>query len=78
MYVKYTFLFGSFYKNEHLFLCFSTFYCIIEIQKVGGVMEIQKYQEKIFEDIKHFNEFDEEYWEARELMKALGYSKWEK
>ena len=41
-------------------------------------MEIQKYQEKIFEDIKHFNEFDEEYWEARELMKALGYSKWEK
>ena len=40
-------------------------------------MEIQKYQEKIFEDIKHINEFGEEYWEARELMKALGYSKWE-
>ena len=40
-------------------------------------MEIQKYQEKIFEDIKHTNEFGEEYWEARELMKALGYSKWE-
>ena len=39
-------------------------------------MEIQKYQEEIFEDIKHVNEFGEEYWEARELMKVLGYSKW--
>ena len=39
-------------------------------------MEIQKYQEKIFKDIKHINEFGEEYWEARELMKVLGYSKW--
>lgn len=39
-------------------------------------MEIQKYQEKIFEDIKHINEFGEEYWEARELMNVLGYSKW--
>ena len=39
-------------------------------------MEIQKYQEKIFEDIKHINEHGEEYWEARELMKVLGYSKW--
>ena len=39
-------------------------------------MEIQKYQKKIFEDIKHVNEFGEEYWEARELMKVLGYSKW--
>lgn len=28
------------------------------------VMEIQKYQEKIFEDIKCVNEFGEEYWEA--------------
>ena len=39
-------------------------------------MEIQKYQEKIFEDIKHINEFGEEYWEARELMKVLGYRQW--
>lgn len=39
-------------------------------------MEIQKYQEKIFEDIKYFNENNEEYWEARELMKVLLYSKW--
>ena len=39
-------------------------------------MEIQKYKEKIFEDIKHINEFGEEYWEARELMKVLGYRQW--
>ena len=37
-------------------------------------VEIQKYQENIFEDIKYVNEFGEEYWEARELMKVLGYS----
>ena len=36
-------------------------------------MEIQKYQEKIFEDIKHVNEEGVEYWEVRELMKVLGY-----
>ena len=39
-------------------------------------MEIQKYQEKIFEDIKHVNEEGVEYWEARELMKVLGHHQW--
>lgn len=39
-------------------------------------LELEKYQEKIFEDIKHVNVAGEEYWEARELMKVLGYSKW--
>ncbi len=39
--------------------------------------ELEKYQEKTFEDIKHIDENGNEYWEARELMKALGYSKWE-
>ena len=38
--------------------------------------KLEAYQEKTFEDIKHTNEFDIEYWEARELMLALGYSKW--
>lgn len=37
------------------------------------VMEIQKYQEQIFEDIKHLNEFGEEYWEARALMRVLRF-----
>ncbi len=36
-------------------------------------MEIQKYQEQIFEDIKHLNEFGEEYWEARALMRVLRF-----
>ncbi len=38
--------------------------------------EIKKYAEKTFESIKHINEFGEEYWNARELMIALEYSKW--
>ncbi len=32
---------------------------------------------KLFENIKHINEFGNEYWNARELMHALKYSKWE-
>ena len=39
--------------------------------------EIKEYAEKIFEDIKHIDEIDNEYWYARELMSVLGYSKWE-
>lgn len=38
---------------------------------------IEKYKEKTFEDIKHKDELGNEYWEARELMRALEYSKWE-
>lgn len=29
--------------------------------------KIQKYQEKIFENIKHIDEFGNEYWYVREL-----------
>ena len=39
--------------------------------------EIKDYTEKVFEDIKHIDKEGNEYWEARELMPALGYSKWE-
>ena len=35
------------------------------------------YTEKAFEDIKYIDEFNNEYWEARELMPLLEYSKWE-
>lgn len=38
---------------------------------------IEEYNEKKFESIKHFDEFGNEYWEARELMPLLEYSKWE-
>jgi len=37
-----------------------------------------KYNEKTFEDIKHTNEFGNEYWEARDLQKVLEYVKWQK
>lgn len=37
---------------------------------------IEMYKEKTFDDIKHIDELGNEYWEAREFMLALGYSKW--
>ena len=39
---------------------------------------ITKYNESIFESIKHTDEFGNEYWEARELQKALEYKRWDK
>ena len=39
--------------------------------------QIKKYTSKLFEDIKHIDEFGNEYWLARELMSVLEYSKWE-
>ena len=40
--------------------------------------ELKEYTEKIFEDIKHVDEFGNEYWLARELMPILEYSRWER
>ena len=40
-------------------------------------MTIEKYKEKVFDEIKHIDEYGNEYWEARELMPLLEYSKWE-
>ncbi len=39
-------------------------------------MEIELYNEKTFEEIKHLTEDGVEYWFARELQEILGYSKW--
>ena len=39
--------------------------------------EIKEYTERVFEDIKHIDEFGNEYWLARELMVVLEYSKWD-
>ncbi len=39
--------------------------------------ELKEYKEKTFEEIKHIDELGNEYWEARELMLALEYIKWE-
>ncbi|MBP3752148.1 MAG: hypothetical protein J6H20_05950 [Pyramidobacter sp.] len=38
--------------------------------------ELANYSEKLFEDIKHINEYGEEYWLARELQTVLEYSQW--
>ena len=38
--------------------------------------EINEYTEKVFDDIKHVDEFGNEYWLARELMGVLGYTLW--
>lgn len=39
--------------------------------------ELELYKEKVFDDIKHIDEYGNEYWFARELMPLLEYSKWE-
>ena len=38
--------------------------------------DLTKYSEKTFEDIKHINEYGEEFWYARELQKVLEYTEW--
>lgn len=38
--------------------------------------ELEKYSEVVFDDIKHINEYGQEFWYARELQKALEYSQW--
>ncbi len=40
--------------------------------------KIKNYKEKTFEDIKHIDEFGNDYWEARELYKVLEYQSWNK
>ena len=39
---------------------------------------IEEYNEKIFESIKHIDEYGDEYWLARELQKVLDYKEWRK
>ena len=39
--------------------------------------KLENYNEKMFEEIKHIDDNGNEYWEARELMYLLEYSKWE-
>jgi DNA-damage-inducible protein D len=38
--------------------------------------DIKKYSESVFEDIKHINEYGQEYWLARELQPVLEYTEW--
>ena len=38
--------------------------------------DIEKYSEVLFEKIKHINEYNQEFWYARELQEVLEYSQW--
>lgn len=38
--------------------------------------EHNDYRLKMFEEIRHVNEYDSEFWYARELAEVLGYEKW--
>ena len=39
-------------------------------------MNIEKYNTRMFEDIKHIDDQGQEYWEARELQIVLEYAQW--
>ncbi|WP_314796863.1 DNA damage-inducible protein D [uncultured Selenomonas sp.] len=38
--------------------------------------DLQPVNEALFENIKHINEYGQEYWSARELMPVLQYAQW--
>ena len=38
--------------------------------------DIGDYSEEIFENIKHVNEYGQEFWYARELQEVLNYTQW--
>lgn len=38
--------------------------------------DLSNYSESVFENIKHINEYGQEFWYARELQIALEYSEW--
>ena len=40
--------------------------------------ELEQYQERMFEEIRHVDEVEREFWYARELAKALKYTEWRK
>lgn len=50
---------------------------IVHRKENNEMNEIKKYTEKVFEDIKHIDENENEYWLARELMPLLEYRKWD-
>ena len=42
------------------------------------INELGNYNKSTFDSIKHLDEFNNEYWQARELQKVLGYVEWRK
>lgn len=48
------------------------------MNKNENLDKINNNNERTFEDIKHIDEYGNEYWEARELQTVLQYAKWQK
>lgn len=46
------------------------------LSKALSPEEENNYTESLFESIRHINEYDQEFWYARELQIALEYSEW--
>lgn len=51
---------------------------IVHRKEDDEMIELKEYTEKVFEDIKYIDENGNEYWLARELMKVLEYSLWQR
>lgn len=51
---------------------------VVHRKENNKMNEIKEYTEKLFEDIKHIDENNNEYWYARELMAVLEYKEWRK
>ena len=49
---------------------------VVRRKKVDEMNEIKEYTNKMFEDIKHIDEFGNEYWLSRELQSILGCNQW--
>ena len=49
---------------------------VVHRKEDDKINQVKEYTEKIFEGIKHIDEFGNEYWFARELQNVLGYHQW--
>ncbi len=61
---------GSLYINYAHYLQFR------RVKEMKEERNLEKYNESVFESIKHVDDYGHEYWYARELQKVLDYSKW--
>ena len=49
---------------------------VVHRKEDAEMNEIKEYTKKVFEDIKHIDEFGNEFWLGRELQNVLGYHQW--
>ena len=64
-----------------LFICKASRYNTYntEVDKGGKNMnKLEVFNSSIFDNIKHLDEYGNEYWGARELQKVLEYKEWRK